>query len=211
MTKANYLAVIGDVVGSRHAPDRSGLQKRLQGGLRDANAAFAGQVAADFVLTVGDEFQGLLTGAAELDKLIATLRSHAFPSELRIGLGIGPLDTQLQPQALGMDGPCFHRAREAIERAEARRTPIEVEAGRPTPAFEIYALMAGSMRGRWTKRQRQVADLADSGLEGQEVAAHLNVTPSAVSQHLRAAGTRYLRPATELWLAAIQQALDAVG
>lgn len=203
----NYLAVIGDVVGSRQAPDRGRLQEQLQAGLRDVNAAFAAQVAAEFVLTVGDEFQGLLQGAAELDKLLATLRTHAFPAELRLGLGIGPLATPLRPQALGMDGPCFHRARAAIERAEARRTPIETDQGEPLFGFEIYALMVGYMRRRWTERQRQVVDLVGSGLEGQEVAAHLNITPSAVSQHLRAAGARYLAPATATWLAAIEQAL----
>lgn len=200
--------MIGDVIGSRRAPDRSGLQHRLQGGLRDINAAFAEQVAAEFVLTVGDEFQGLLHGAQELDKLLATLRTHAFPAELRLGLGIGGLDTQLQQQALGMDGPCFHRARQAIERAEARHTPVEVESGQPGAAFEIYALMSGYMRQRWTERQRQVVDLARSGLEGREVAAHLSITPSAVSQHLRAAGARFFDRASGLWLAEVDRALD---
>lgn len=203
----NYLAVIGDVVGSRQAPDRGGLQQRLQGGLRDVNAAF-GSLAAEFVLTVGDEFQGLLAGAQELDKLLATLRTHAFPAELRLGLGIGGLDTRLEKQALGMDGPCFHRARQAIERAAARRTPIETDSGQAPAAFEIYALMTGYMRQRWTTRQRQVVDLVHSGLEGREVAAHLSITPSAVSQHLRAAGSRYLEAATARWMAEVAQALD---
>lgn len=204
----NYLAVIGDVVGSRQAPDRGGLQQRLQGGLRDVNAAFETSVAAEFVLTVGDEFQGLLTGAQELDKLLATLRTHAFPAELRLGLGIGRLDTRLEKQALGMDGPCFHRARQAIERAAERRTPIETDGGQPQAAFEIYAQMVGYMRKRWTSRQRQVVDLVGSGLEGQEVAAHLSITPSAVSQHLRAAGSRYLGAATALWVTEVARALE---
>ncbi len=203
----NYLAVIGDVVGSRQAPDRSRLQERLQSGLRDVNAAFADQVAADFVLTVGDEFQGLLRNPDELDKLLATLRTHAFPAELRLGLGIGPLETELRPQALGMDGPCFHRARQAIERAEAHRTPIETDPGAPHASFEIYGMMVGYMRRRWTRRQREVTDLVGSGLEGQEVAAHLSITPSAVSQHLRAAGGRYLASATSIWLAEVVQSL----
>ncbi len=206
--KVNYLAVIGDVIGSRQAPDRGGLQQRLQGGLRDVNAAFAGLVAAEFVLTVGDEFQGLLQGALELDKLLATLRTHAFPAELRVGLGIGGLDTELRQQALGMDGPCFHRARQAIERAEDRHTPVETESGQPGAAFEIYALMSGYMRRRWTQRQRQVVDLVRSGLEGREVAAHLSITPSAVSQHLRAAGQKYLESAGILWLAEVDRAMD---
>jgi hypothetical protein len=200
MAEAKYIAVIGDVVGSRRAPDRAGLQDRLGAGLRDVNAGFESQVAAAFVLTVGDEFQGLLGSTMQLDKVLATLRAHAFPAELRLGLGMGELDTALRAQALGMDGPCFHRAREAVERAAARKTPIEVEAGDPSSAMEIYAVLSGHQRSRWTRRQREVVDLSMSGMEGQEIAAYLSVSPSAVSQHLTAAGAAAFRRATAVWL-----------
>ncbi|MFQ5944301.1 MAG: SatD family protein, partial [Anaerolineales bacterium] len=86
----NYIAVIGDVVGSRSAGDRSGLQERLGGGIRDVNTAFDNTIAADFVLTVGDEFQGLIGSASALDLILSTLRTHAFPAELRFGVGLGP-------------------------------------------------------------------------------------------------------------------------
>jgi DNA-binding transcriptional ArsR family regulator len=200
MSDARYIAVIGDVVGSRRAPDRAGLQDRLGAGLRDVNAGFAGEVAAEFVLTVGDEFQGLLGSALQLDKILATLRAHAFPAELRLGLGIGNLDTPLRPQALGMDGPCFHRAREAVERAAEHGTPIEVETGAQSAAMEIYALLMGHQRSRWTQRQREVVDLSTSGMEGQEIAAYLSISPSAVSQHLTAAGAAAFRQASAVWL-----------
>lgn len=208
MAEAVYIAVIGDVIGSRRAPDRAGLQDRLGAGLRDVNAGFASEVAAEFVLTVGDEFQGLLGSTSQLDKILATLRAHAFPAELRLGLGIGILDTPLRQQALGMDGPCFHRAREAVERAESRGTPIEVEAGMPSAAMDIYAVLTGHQRSRWTRRQREVVDLSMSGMEGQEIAAYLSVSPSAVSQHLTAAGATAFRQATALWLSEAHQLME---
>lgn len=207
MKQKNYIAVIGDVVGSRSAGDRSDLQDRLGGGLRDVNGAFSGSIAAEFVLTVGDEFQGLLSAASTLDLILATLRMHAFPAELRFGVGVGPLETALRSQAIGMDGRCFHNARQAIERAAKRRTPVEVQADGQTASFEIYSLLYGVIRSRWTRRQREVADLSGSGLEGREVAEYLSITPSAVSQHLRAAGAKKLRAATVEWRQQIESAL----
>ena len=208
MKHSNYIAIIGDVVGSRSAGDRSDLQDRLGGGLRDVNTAFVEHIAAEFVLTVGDEFQGLLSAAGSLDLILATLRMHAFPAELRFGAGVGELETALRSQAIGMDGRCFHNAREAIERAAERRTPVEVQAadGSET-SFEIYSLLYGVIRSRWTTRQREVVDLSASGLEGREVAEYLSITPSAVSQHLKAAGAKELRTATEGWRAQIESAL----
>ncbi len=207
MKHKNYIAVIGDVVGSRSAGDRSDLQDRLGGGLRDVNTTFDNHIAAEFVLTVGDEFQGLLSAADGLDLILATLRMHAFPAELRFVLGVGALETALRSQAIGMDGRCFHNAREAIERAVERRTPVEVQADGPEAPFEIYSLLYGVIRSRWTTRQREVVDLSASGLEGREVAEYLSITPSAVSQHLRAAGAKKLRSATREWRAQIERAL----
>ncbi len=204
---SNYIAIIGDVVGSRSAVDSRDLQDRLGGGLRDVNTAFGEHIAAEFVLTVGDEFQGLLSGAGTLDLILATLRMHAFPAELRFGVGVGELETALRSQAIGMDGRCFHNAREAIERAAERRTPVEVQADGPDAPFEIYSLLYGVIRSRWTTRQREVVDLSASGLEGREVAEYLSITPSAVSQHLRAAGAKELRTATREWRVQIEYAL----
>ncbi|MFV1858453.1 MAG: SatD family protein [Anaerolineales bacterium] len=204
---SSYIAVIGDVVGSRSAGDRSDLQDRLGGGLRDVNAAFDDTIAAEFVLTVGDEFQGLLSAASALDLILATLRTHAFAAELRFGIGVGPLETALRSQAIGMDGRCFHNARQAIERAAERRTPVEVQAEGPEAPFEIYSLLYEVIRSRWTTRQREVVDLSASGLEGREVAAYLSITPSAVSQHLKAAGAKELRAATVEWRTQIENAM----
>lgn len=206
----NYLAVVADVVGSRQVADRGDLQARLRQALDQVNERFAGVVASRFVLTLGDEFQGLLRGPDGLHRMLGLLRASAHPVELRFGLGLGRLDTPLQRQALGMDGPCFHHARAAVERAERLGTPVEVEAGWEVQAFAIYGGLWGEIRRRWTARQRQVADLAMSGLEGIEIASMLTISPSAVSQHLRAAGAAAVESATLGWIEAIRRAMEAV-
>lgn len=207
---SNYIAVVGDVVGSRQVAERGELQSRLLHTLEQVNEGHVGVVASRFVITLGDEFQGLLHSAEGVQQILARLRSGVHPQELRFGLGLGRLDTPVQPQALGMDGPCFHHARAAVERSERLDTPVEVEAGWPVQAFAIYAALWGHIRRRWTSQQRRVADLAMSGLEGVEIASLLSISPSAVSQHLRAAGWPALEHATRDWVEAIRTALLAV-
>ena len=204
----SYLAVIGDVVQSRATDDRQRLQDRLSQGLDRVNEQHSGILAARFVLTLGDEFQGLLSSSEPLIQLLGQLRAAAHPAELRFGLGIGALHTELRPEALGMDGPCFHRARSAIERARERSTPLEAETPESRPVLEVYSLLYGELRGRWTTRQRQVHDLSMSGLDGRTIAETLDISPSAVSQHLRATGRSAVEAATERWHRALTRSLD---
>lgn len=208
MTK-QYIAVIGDVVASRRAEERSQMQERLGKALAAVNAEFESLVVARFLITIGDEFQGLLERVGDIDRLLSRVRSRANPAELRFGLGFGGLATPLREQAIGMDGPCFHRARAAVERAKVRGTALEVEAGRANPALDIYSLLYSELRRRWTQRQRRVLDLAQTGLEGVEIARSLDISPSAVSQHLTAAGHDAVSQATGVWLAVLEKAFAA--
>ena len=78
----NYIAVVGDVVASRQAPERGELQSRLQQALEQVNERFSGVVASRFVLTLGDEFQGLLLSPDELQHILGLLWASAHPQEL---------------------------------------------------------------------------------------------------------------------------------
>ncbi|MGA9192115.1 MAG: SatD family protein, partial [Anaerolineales bacterium] len=66
MTEPVYLAIIGDVIRSRQVADRASLQARLAHALSRLNSDEPADLAARFVLTVGDEFQGLLASAERL-------------------------------------------------------------------------------------------------------------------------------------------------
>jgi hypothetical protein len=204
-----YLALIGDVVRSRQSADRASLQAHLADALDGLNLDPGSDLAARFVLTIGDEFQGLLASPGRLVRILSELRAAAHPDELRFGIGIGGLATPLREDAIGMDGPCFHRARAAIEAAERRGTTVEVDAGSPAPVFPVYAILYAALRGEMTDRQRQVLDLALAGETGKAIADRLRVSPSAVSQHLSAASYDAVAAATALWLEAVSAAMEA--
>lgn len=208
MTERTYLAIIGDVVGSDEVQDRRNLQQRLRVAVDRANRLFNEEIAAGFVVTVGDKFQGLLVTSEGIDRIVADIRASVHPIELRFGIGIGNLETPLENVALGLDGPCFQRARTAIGRAEARDTLIEVETASQNPGFHIYSLLDAGLRQRWTMRQKQVFDLSMSGVPGKSIALRLGITASAVSQHLRAAEAERIFEATQHWIDALRISLN---
>ena len=111
-----YIAVIADVVGSRGLdPDsRSLLQEELQEFLLTVNEGYADSIAAAFVITTGDEFQGLLKDASMVPDLLWAAKTQVKRTGIRFGIGYGTLHTALLAEAVGMDGPAFHNAREAI-------------------------------------------------------------------------------------------------
>src|SRR6185503_4342728 len=96
---SGYVAVIADVVGSRQLDpgSRSLLQEEI----------------GEFLAT-GDEFQGLLRDGSAVPDLLWAAKTYLTRARIRIGVGFGELHTPLLADAVGMDGPAFHAAREAI-------------------------------------------------------------------------------------------------
>ncbi len=74
-------ALIGDVVDSRHAPDRAELHRRINQILADTPLAF----------TVGDEFQGSFfpTVGAAIDAALAVRLASEPDIDIRFGIGWG--------------------------------------------------------------------------------------------------------------------------
>ncbi|MBS6719197.1 MAG: DNA-binding protein, partial [Streptococcus parasanguinis] len=101
-----YLALIADVIDSKIVQERFDLQKQLEKTLQKINELFKGCLASAFTLTLGDEFQALLKVDAPIFQIIDTLRSELKPTQLRFGIGLGEIVTDIDPlQSIGADGP----------------------------------------------------------------------------------------------------------
>lgn len=203
-----YLALIADVIGSRQSHDRAWLQNKLTEMITGINERWSDNMAADFILTIGDEFQGLLRTPTGMVNLLGLIQSQVLPAHIRFGLGIGTLNTALRPVALGMDGPCFYNARAAIERAKSAGTSLEVVSGGTDTPFQIFATLSTALTSSWTERQRSVVNLTLAGISGQAIAGQLAITPSAVSQHLHAACGPQLIEAAQNWQIALNAAFS---
>ena len=72
MSKQKYLVIIGDIVKSREIQDRQKFQQRFKDALKDTSTIFDSQaIVSQFVVTIGDEFQGILKQA---DKIFHFIR-----------------------------------------------------------------------------------------------------------------------------------------
>src|SRR5271156_1591606 len=112
-----YFAVIADMVGSRGMArsERRVLQQKFARLIASFNRDYRKTIASKFVITLGDEFQGLLSSATVIPDLIWRLEQDLPQREFRVGIGLGTLDTPLQKVAINIDGPVLHTARAAID------------------------------------------------------------------------------------------------
>ena len=80
------------------------------------NVKYRSQLGSKFSITLGDEFQGLLTEPGGILEIIQYIKFRMHPVSGRFGVGIGEITTPIDPeQSLGADGPAYHRARRMVE------------------------------------------------------------------------------------------------
>lgn len=199
-----YVTVIGDVVKSRQLPSfaRRDLQRRIERTLGSLNDRFASAIAAKFLITIGDEFQGLLHEPAVLPMLIRSLEMGLLGIDVRLGIGSGVIETDLQDYAIGMDGPAWHAARKALEQAETGRRLGGVFLGfgeRDDRTLNGIARVLYHSRTRMTAKQRQLLEVFLANSTQQEVAAKAGVTKQVISKQARAAGWEAYREAEGAW------------
>src|SRR6476620_5870257 len=120
--RASRCVVIGDLVGSRSAPNRRALHRAVEKALVSANAAVP--AVTELRITVGDEFQGAYATLGAAIEAALRVRLELLPTaDVRVGIGRGPV--QLLDAERGIeDGPGWWAARSAIE-------AVEQAAGRP--------------------------------------------------------------------------------
>lgn len=195
-----YYAIIGDLVASRRlSPEqRAAAQLELNAALAEVNAAFSGSLAAKFIVTLGDECQGLIN--SEGDPVSAALmllhRMRRYP--IRLAIGMGGISTSLDGgPAIGADGTAYRRARRAIEQMKVRhgaRLRFACGDEELESALNVVAALCDKLASGWTDKQEQAvcamltARIAGVKLTQTELAASLGIGQSTVNAQLSAAG-----------------------
>lgn len=210
-----YLALIGDIEASREHEDRSALQRRFDEAIATAVDRLSGPArpVSGPTITTGDEFQALFEDAGGVVAFTATLVDEMHPVRLRFGLEWGTLETELQDEAVGMDGPCFHRARAALETAtdEGARVRFEGFGDRLDRALDGVADLIAAVRADWTDRQRQFATAhRELGVQ-QAVADRFDVSKSTVSESLASARAHEVREAERSLARMLAEATERGG
>lgn len=207
--KMAYVAVIGDMVQSRllTGSARAAAQVRFTALVAALNRKFRNDIASKFVITIGDEFQGLLCETHTIPELVWAVEDYK-PRNIRLGIGLGVLHTRLRPQALNIDGPALHWAREAITRARRERMLGGVFAGfgEHDEVLLGFAQVLRHLRANWTDRQREVVTLLRQGHNQTEAAVRLGISRQAVSERAVSAGWDAYRYAEAGWRRALSLA-----
>ncbi|WZH36916.1 MAG: SatD family protein [Microbacterium enclense] len=197
------IAVIADIVASRHLTDRGAAQKSIADSVtrvqRDHPVA-----TAPLAATVGDEFQGEFPALGPALSWLLLFRL-ALPDgvDCRFGLGVGEvrpidLDGRTIPE-----GPAWWAARTAIEHIERlqqraaplARTWIELSEGQDASMADAlalanaYALSRDQLISAMSERARRLTYGRCLGHSQRRLAETEGITQSAVSQTLTAAGS----------------------
>ncbi|MBB3601643.1 hypothetical protein FHT40_001276 [Mycolicibacterium sp. BK556] len=191
-------ALIGDVVGSRHASDRGRLHRRITAILAGTPLAF----------TVGDEFQGSYpTVGAAIDAALTVRLALAPDIDVRFGIGWGEV-TVLDAGTGIQDGPGWWSARDAIEwTATAQQQPALAavrtayrrhgDTGPDPDAVNAALLCRDHLLGSVDARSLRLLRGLVEHKTKKELAAMEGISASAVSQRTARDGLDLLVLASE--------------
>jgi len=188
MSRMKYLVLIGDIVASRELPARAQFQRRLKGVLQALNSRRK-TLVSPYTLTLGDEFQAVYRDAETAFADVFAVLAEIAPVRARFALAVGEIVTPVNPaQAIGMDGPAFHRARAVLEGLKSSRRLFGVDGGSgpwPLPSAAL-AVLSGQVEGWRPNRFKLFARLL-AGEPVGELAKRTGITTRAVNKNIRAA------------------------
>jgi hypothetical protein len=192
-----YVAIIGDIKGSRAIENREKIQEKLKKTLKNVNNSYPTYIASNFTITLGDEFQGLLFNGVKIMSIISEIEQELYPINIRYGIGIGEITTLIDPElAIGADGPGYYKAREALEylkqiekKKQTGRVNIRIEAvGKQQTSLElintIFSLLTAIIDS-WSERQREtIWNMLKYQDSQKKVAERLGITQPSVQKNL---------------------------
>jgi len=110
------VVMIGDVRGSRKMEQdaRYEGQLYLKSAIIQVNEKKADTIEAPFMITRGDEFQGVLRDLKSAFEIMLEFERLLFPLQVRYGIGLGTIQRMGSKIPIEMDGPAFHRASESL-------------------------------------------------------------------------------------------------
>lgn len=193
----NYIAIIGDIKGSKKIDNRNKVQKIMKSLLEDINKKYMDDIYSKFTITLGDEFQGLLCCGANCMKILSEIERKLHPIKVRIGVGIGGITTEINREiSIGADGPGYYKARTAVEylkKEEKRKQTnpadirIEIDGDYKSLSIMLNTILSlmTAIKESWTDRQREIIwDMMEHQDSQLDVAKRLGITQSSVQKGL---------------------------
>ena len=192
-----YVVIIGDVIDSKKIANRNEVQKKLKEVLGEINNRYEEDIVAKFMISLGDEFQGLIKNKGEIIKIITELERELAPVKLRFGVGIGNVSTDINlNNSLEIDGPAYYRARKMMQELEKKKSQYTESDSNIMVRFsdeksEINELtnaalaICATIKTKWSNRQKEIINVYLANDENQyKTAENLNIAQSSVNRAL---------------------------
>jgi hypothetical protein len=206
------IALIADMVKSREVPafQRPHVQQSFLAFVNALNAKYQAALLSKFVITLGDEFQGLLSSAICIPDLMWDIEENFSYRELRVGIGFGVIHTSIPEIAINVDGPALHNARTAIETAKSKRTlgGMFVGFGDLDGVLNGLARILCFHRSKFSRSQIRTFKLLREGLRQTEVAERLQVSRQAISKQVSFSGWIPYIEAEDAWRIIFRKYVD---
>lgn len=195
--KDSYVAIIGDIKKSKKLKDRNIVQINLKKVLNNINVKYGKDISSKFIITLGDEFQGLLHDGNNVMNIIEDIQRDMHPIEIRFGIGVGQITTDINfDMAIGADGPGYYKARQAIEFLKENerknktyaldiRIEIDGDNGEATTMLNTILSLLAVVKNNWTDRQREIIwDMMKHKGSQAQSAERLKVAQSTIQRSL---------------------------
>jgi len=200
-----YFTIIGDIISSKQMKnkERYDLQAKIDAVLSEINTKYKQDIAVDFAITLGDEFQGLLKNAESVIEITDVIKYKSEPTEIRFGIGVGDVFTDIhQNSNIKTDGPAFWHAKYAVKQMQENKKynnpKIAFEAEEETAAWTNMIneslKLCDYMEKRWTEKQKNLIRESilrfghDSERPQKELAEILGISTPAVNVHIKRSG-----------------------
>jgi hypothetical protein len=190
--QSTYAVLMGDIVGSERAPSPRAIHKTFNKVVANANELRRQHIASPLTITLGDEFQGLLTALVHAWDTAVALRLELLSAGIpcRFVVGVATLKTPLnRKEAWNMMGTGLSAARNKLN---DKRTASAYRFSLPdAPVEELLLDTVGDaltqVEVAWTPTQLEYYSKVRAATRGNaEVARKLGVSARSLYKVLHA-------------------------
>jgi SatD family (SatD) len=191
-----YIVVIGDIVHSRMIKDRVVFDRQLQQTLSHLSERNQ-SVLSPYTLTIGDEIQAVFSSADDLFRDAIFILASIYPQKMRFSYGVDVLSKPINPiQAIGMDGPAFHVARDGIEERLKKSGDLFYVSGEGItnlPLLRSCLQLLSFQIKDWKPNRLQTFKRLQENVPVKVIAEELHVSEQAIYKTINAGALEVIR------------------
>lgn len=147
-------------------------------------------ISSPYTLTLGDEFQAVYTKPKDLFRDLIFIEKNLYPVRIRLSISAGKITTSLnKKQAIGMDGPVFHNARDRINelKKSSYRYIISTDNNQDLDLYNSVLKLISKEIGSWKPTRYDVLLALLENKSIKEISKIVKISEQSVYKNIEAA------------------------